>query len=137
MVKKNITSVKFGSKCTSVGIDAFNGCISLDKINDDNVIEKIYGGAFANTKLSSVNFSKLKSISGSIVNSNPNGAFQNCLQLTDIDIHSCKNIGMYAFANCVRLESVKFNNTISIERGAFYRCANLKNIDFRNILKIG
>lgn len=132
-----ITSVKFGSTCTYVGEDAFKNCISLEEINNDNVIEEIYAGAFAGTKLSSINFSKLKSISGSIVNSNPNGAFQNCLQLTDIDIHSCKNIGMYAFANCVRLENVKFNNTISIESGAFFRCANLKNIDFRNFLKIG
>ena len=60
--KGTITSVKFGSTCTYVGKDAFNKCISLSEINDDNVIEEIYDGAFASTKLSSVNFSKLKSI---------------------------------------------------------------------------
>ena len=132
-----ITSVKFGSTCTYVGKDAFKNCISLEEINDDNVIKEIYGGAFANTKLSSVNFIKLKSISGALANGYPNGAFQSCSHLTYINIPSCKNIGMYAFANCVKLNTVKINNPTSIERYAFYKCSNLKNIDFRNCSRIG
>ena len=136
-----ITSVKFGSTCTYVGEDAFKNCISLEEINNDNVIEEIYAGAFAGTKLSSVNFIKLKSISDAIT-SESSGAFQNCSHLTGINIPSCNNIGMRAFMDCVKLKNVKINNSfngnkISIEKSAFFRCANLKNIDFRNFLKIG
>lgn len=137
--KKTITSVKFGSTCTYVDKDAFKECISLEEINDNNVIEEIYDGAFASTKLSSLNFSKLKSIIGSTGTS---GAFENCSCLTDINIPSCNNIGIKAFANCENLKNVKINNlfngnTISINASAFYGCGNLKNIDFKNFSRIG
>ena len=137
--QSTITSVTFGSKCASVGTDAFKDCISLEEINDDNVIEKIYAGAFANTKLSSVKFSKLKSIIGSFVKS---GAFESCSHLTYVNIPSCKNIGMYAFSSCIKLKDVKINNllngnTISIDPYAFCGCGSLKNIDLRNCSKIG
>ncbi len=155
--QSTITSVHFGSKCSSVGQDAFNGCTSLSEINDDNAIEEIYGGAFANTKLSSVTFRKLKYIdsfgSGAFENcsyltniniqnckSIPENTFYGCDNLTDINIQSCTTIGLSAFYNCENLKNVKLKlngNTISIDPTAFYNCKNLKNIDFRNCLRIG
>ena len=55
--ENKIVSVKFGSKCTYVGKDAFRDCKSLKTItfNDNNAIEEIYDGAFAGCdKISSI-----------------------------------------------------------------------------------
>ena len=55
--KNKIVSVKFGSKCTYVGKDAFRDCKSLETItfNNDNVMEEICDGAFAGCdKISSI-----------------------------------------------------------------------------------
>ena len=55
--ENKIVSVKFGSKCTYVGKDAFRDCKSLETItfNNDNVMEEICDGAFAGCdKISSI-----------------------------------------------------------------------------------
>lgn len=132
--QSTITSVTFGSKCASVGTDAFKDCISLEEINDDNVIEKIYAGAFANTKLSSVNFSKLKSIIGSIVAS-VSGAFQNCSDLTYINIPSCNNIGVKAFYECEKLKNIDFKNISKIGKQAFVGCTSIENANLNNCIR--
>ena len=131
-----ITSVKFGSTCTYVGKDAFKNCISLEEINDDNVIKEIYGGAFANTKLSSVNFSKLKSIIGSTIISEY-GAFQNCSHLIYINMPSCTNIGTKAFYECINLENIDFKNFSRIENQAFAGCTSIENADLNKCISIG
>lgn len=132
--QQTITSVKFGSTCTYVGKDAFKNCISLEEINNDNVIEEIYAGAFANTKLSSVNFSKLKSIIGSIVAS-VSGAFQNCSDLTYINIPSCNNIGVKAFYECEKLKNIDFKNISKIGKQAFVGCTSIENANLNNCIR--
>lgn len=122
----NITSVKFGSKCTFVGKEAFKECTLLETINDDNVIETIGEGAFYNTKLSSVTFKSLKNINGS---SNTSGAFQNCINLSDISIPNCESIGDNAFNSCTSLNEINLSNVTSIGNYAFYNCSNLKSVN--------
>lgn len=149
--QSTITSVKFGSKCSYVGINAFKDCISLKEINDDNSIEKIERGTFAGTNLYSVIFNNLSTIGASsfdkcsnltYVNATNcqkvgNYAFQKCSNLQQIDIQSCNNIGMYAFNMCNNLKSVNINTSVEINKCAFYGCINLSDIDFKNCNKIG
>ena len=73
-----ITSVKFGSRCCFVGEHAFQECISLGEINDDNVLEYIGSNAFAQTNLKSAKFGNLSILY--------NGAFHTCSNLSYIDI---------------------------------------------------
>ena len=102
---KTITSVFFGNECSSVGIDAFNGCISLSEINSDNGIIEIGHGTFANTPLYAVKLNKLNKI-GSIEEQNVNGAFQYCSILTSISIQQCSIIGNNTFYSCTKLKTV-------------------------------
>lgn len=138
--QSTITSVKFGSTCTYVGKEAFKECTSLEIINDDNVIEKIYDGAFASTKLSSVNFSKLKSI---ISSTGMTGAFANCSCLTQVNIPNCTEIGTSAFANCGKLTNIDLKNCRKIEAEAFAYCKSLEELTLNtesgayNVLAIG
>ena len=160
----NITSVKFNDQCTSVGNQAFEDCDSLIEINDNNKIKTIGYGAFAKTKLTSVKFKNLKTITkpnknthlGSfegcdklttayIPNCNeiPDRTFSECVNLNSIDIPLCKIIGNSAFYNCNKLESVKINGkifkktNINIGDNSFYNCEKLSDIDFISIATIG
>lgn len=151
--QSTITSVNFGSKCTFVGKEAFKKCISLCEINDNNVIETIDSGAFAETNISSLNFSRLVKLqSGAFAScsnldlvdmpvcpSIPTETFANCINLFSINIPRASKIGSKAFKDCRNLTTV--NNDIAplceIESNAFYRCNNLKNVNFNNIINIG
>ena len=70
MNHKRILSADFGSQCDFIGENAFKGCESLSRINDDNVIKSISNNAFAGTKLSSAKFSILSTLSA--------GVFKDC-----------------------------------------------------------
>ena len=151
--QSTIMSARFGSKCTFVGKNAFKECILLSEINDDNVIETIDSGAFVNTNLYSLNFSRLIELySGVFSNCNnlnlvniplcsiiPIETFANCSNLFSINIPRVGKIGSRAFKDCINLTTV--NNDISpfceIDNNAFYRCNSLKNINFNNIINIG
>lgn len=134
--KSTITSVKFGSKCTSVDNDAFRGCISLSEINDNNVIEKIGFGAFAETNLISVRFSKLTSV-GVGLTSNAVGVFENCENLKYVNISNCKYVANRTFSNCINLSQINIPMCSNIGDGAFLGCSKISNFNFRNCTAIG
>jgi hypothetical protein len=141
--QKTITSVFFGTECSSVGVDAFNGCISLSKINNDNGIIEIEGGTFASTSLSTVKLNKLNKIKSNEYK-NGYGAFQGCSILTSIDIQQCSNIGNNAFYSCTNLKTVninsKFNSKssyVQIGNNAFYNCSSLSDINLKACILIG
>ena len=136
---KTITSVFFGNECSSVGIDAFNGCISLSEINSDNGIIEIGHGTFANTPLYAVKLNKLNKI-GSIEEQNVNGAFQYCSILTSISIQQCSIIGNNTFYSCTKLKTVNINSksaNVKIGNNAFCGCENLSDIYFKSCVAIG
>lgn len=126
--KSTITSVRFGSRCTSVYNDAFRGCISLSEINDNNVIEKLGFGAFAETNLISVRFNRLVSL-GFRLTSNIVGVFENCQNLTYVDMSNCKSIAYRTFSNCINLSQINIPMCSNIGAGAFYSCEKLNIIN--------
>ena len=152
--ESTITSVVFGSKCNFVGQNAFRDCISLSKINDDNMIENIQPYAFANcSNLLSVNFNKLsislysnafygcnnlESVNMPQCINIPINAFANCYNLMYINIPNVTEIGVSAFSSCYNLMSVNIEkNFYKIYPYAFYGCSNLKDINLNKCLSIG
>lgn len=148
-----IVSVKFGSKCGSVGNYAFKDCISLEEINEDNEIETIGENAFCRTKLSTATFNRLNILYNSAFNrcSNLtyvnipnnieilNGTFMGCNNLTHIDIPQLSStIGTEAFKDCNSLQSVNNSGKLPFEilTCAFYSCYNLNSIYFNECTKI-
>lgn len=119
-----ITSVKFGSRCCFVGEHAFQECISLGEINDDNVLEYIGSNAFAQTNLKSAKFGNLSILY--------NGAFHTCSNLSYIDIPKCTNISDGAFANCVSLKDIGMPDVKKIGAEAFTNCSALTSINIPN-----
>ena len=125
-----ITSVKFGSDCISIGESAFEYCVSLSEINDNNIIESIGSKAFAKTNISSATFNSLNTIHSN--------AFQSCSNLSYISIPNCSIIGEGAFSECINLNTVKSGEIkTTVSSYAFYGCSNLNNITFEYFDSIG
>ena len=128
-LQTTITSVKFGSLCAHVGENAFFECISLEKINDNNEIESIGSNAFAGTKLTTANFSKLNELY--------DGAFNNCRNLTCVSIPKCENIPQNAFCECINLSDINFDNCYTIGDMAFTSCERLSKVNLKKCVSIG
>ena len=135
--KSSIISAIFGSMCSSIGNNAFKECISFEKINDDNVIEEIAYGAFYSTKLSSAIFSTLTKINETKDVQHNIGAFENCRNLTNINIKNCLNIPSRTFSNCTTLSSIDATSCKSVGDSAFYACQSLSEIDLKSCTNIG
>ena len=122
-----ITEVEFGSECSFVGDKAFNGCSSLEKINEGNVIEEIGASAFAGTNIKSVQFNELTKLGSN--------AFDSCSNLENISIPICKDIPKKAFKNCTSLKSISispFGEVVEIGERAFQGCTSLSNANIDN-----
>lgn len=148
-----VTSVKFGNQCTYVGDNAFQECMYLKEINNNNAIETIGEKAFEQTSLISVNFNKLNDVGDSAFNSCSklttvnmpkctqikDGAFQYCTSLEEIEIPNISSIGESSFEGCTNLKKVINSDIIATEVGAnaFNSCSNLKNIYFESFKSIG
>ena len=148
-----ITSVKFGNQCKYVGDEAFQDCIYLKEINDNNAIENIGKNAFESTNLNSVKFNKLNDVDSEAFKSCSNltsvnmpkctnikgGAFQDCTSLEEIEIPNVSSIGVSAFEGCINLKKVTNNVRIAtiVYNNAFKSCYNLKNIYFDSFRYIG
>lgn len=154
MNNSKIVSVEFGSQCVHVGNNAFENCISLKKINDDNEIESIGEKAFARTKLSYASFSRLNNLNPGVfercsdltyvnIPNNIeilNNTFAGCSNLTHIDIPQCSSIiGTSAFKECTNLEIVNNSTVLSFEiyQYAFCSCFKLNSIHFNECTGIG
>lgn len=122
--QSTIISVNFGKECEFVENEAFKKCISLEKINEDNEIKHIGSNAFAETKLSDINFSKLSRMYS--------GAFSLCYNLKNINIPNCIDVPTEAFFRCISLEKIELPNATSICSNAFAFCSNLSYINIPN-----
>jgi hypothetical protein len=138
--KKNITSVKFGSKCKIIGKNAFASCISLSEINSNNVINEIGDNAFANTALKSVTFNELPP---EVPPEEPSkitigiGIFENCSKLSYVNIPTWKNIPSNTFLSCTNLISINANECTEISSNAFKNCPKLSYVNIPKCKDIG
>ena len=100
-----LTSAQFGNEVTSIGANAFIGCIQLESVTFET---------------------------NSILTSIQSSAFQNCAALTSITIpNSVTSIGSFAFTLCSSLINITLptnNNFTAIPSAAFQFCASLTNI---------
>ena len=132
---------------TSIGNDAFHGCISLTNITIPDGVTSIgyYAFSFCQ-KLASVTipdsvtiigeraFSDCSSLTSITIPDNVTSigecAFSYCSSLTSITIpDSVTSIGNKAFRGCSSLTSITIPDSVtSIGNKAFYNCTNLKTI---------
>lgn len=126
--KDKIKKLVIEDGVTSIGRDAFSGCVGLTSITIPNSVTSIGFGAFRGCiGLTSVTMPNS-------VTSIGNGAFRGCIGLTSITIpNSMTSTGYGAFSDCIGLISVTIPNSVtSIGAGAFNGCTSLASITIPN-----
>ena len=135
-VEENDTleSIEIPDSVTSIGNNAFAGCIALKSVKLSNNLTAIKAGTFSNCdSLESIELpNSVISIGGE--------AFSGCESLKSVTIpNGVPSIGKETFAYCSSLENITIpNSVISIESGAFKNCSSLTSIELsENILRMG
>lgn len=115
-------------KATSLLQNIATGCISLKSLYLD-----IFSGALGNglvsgcTELETVYAPKASGVVG---------AFTGCVNLSQLDLPNCQNIGSSVFSGCVGLETISIgsaaNRSVSIGNYAFSGCTKLSAIYIGN-----
>ncbi len=115
-----------GSRITSIGNNAFYGCVNMASISLPNTLTEIGEWAFAGNR------NHLKEISiPANVKIIGDHAFAGCLKLEKVAMASSgiKSIGTYAFENCYKLTDIQLPNTITyLGDNVFVECTSLKSI---------
>ena len=122
----NITSIVFDehSKCTEIGLGAFDECALLVEISLPNSVTSIGDWAFYGcSSLANVTIPDG-------VTSIGDRAFYGCSSLANVTIPDCViSIGEYAFRGCTSLVSVIIGNGVtSIGNSAFSGCTSLTGV---------
>ena len=117
IMQNDITNVNFGGDVEVIGYVDGNDYQVTSVSRSNN------GSSFVNYQNRIILLSNLISIG--------NSAFQNCDNLTSIEIpNSITNIGGWAFFNCSNLTSIEIPSSVtSIDDRAFYNCSNLTSIE--------
>lgn len=127
--KEKLQTILLPDNLTTIGVRAFNKCVSIDTLIIPDPVHTIGDYAFENCKnLTCVKLPSSLTTIGSL--------FSNCQRLSRIDIpESVTSIGNSAFSSCVTLDSVVLGSSVqSIGQGAFYNCKNLKSISLSSSL---
>lgn len=129
-----LVTVNVPNQVVSIGMDAFNGCVSLTNIALNESLESIGDYAFvACTSLISINLPHWISSVGECT-------FSGCTSLSSVVLHNyLTSIGDGAFGDCSALSSITLPNSITaIGRSAFIRCSSLSSITIPNsVISIG
>jgi len=154
---ENLLIVNIEEGVTEIQKEAFAGCTALQKINFPSTISNISATAFNNCPNNLFNedngllyigndsnpyYILLKPIDNKLekynINANSekmsNECFENCYNLSSINLYGIKNIGDYAFYDCNKLNNIIFNNVEEIGEYAFARC-NFKSLVLPTKLK--
>ena len=138
---RSLTSIEISSSVISIGNYAFNGCRSLTSINvEENNQSYCSEDAilFNKDKTELIRYPSKKVdkqyVIPNSVTSIGNYAFEDCSNLTSIDIpSSVTSIGNSAFAGCSSLTSIEIPEGVtSIGEYAFYNCRSLTSIEIPN-----
>jgi|GEM_PF-1477192 len=154
-----LTDIEIPSSVTSIGKSAFSGCTSLESVtlpfvgNKPDIpypypfgyifgTEKYTWGTettqfYYNGSSSSITYyipTSLKSVKITGSSYIPSGAFNNCTELTSIEIpSSVTSIGFYAFDGCYSLTSITIPSSVtSIDNFAFRSCRGLTSVTALN-----
>ena len=121
----NIKNIIIKNGFGYIGIAAFAGCTSLEKIEIPNSVTRIGAEAFDNcSSLKNINIPEK-------VTRIDNWLFDDCTSLESITIpKNITEIGYAAFRGCTSLVNLKIPNSVeSIGKSAFDNCSSLKNIN--------
>ena len=93
---------------------------SVDTINEDGIVTKT---------ITEYSNNRVKSIA--------NNVFQNCENLTSVDLSSVETVGDYAFANCSKLSKINIPAVKSIGKESFSYCTILTNFSCNSLETVG
>lgn len=130
IIKSTVTINSQVYSVTSIGADAFNGCVTISSVIIPNSVTTIGNNAFRNCiDLISVTIPNSVTSIGS-------GAFNLCNTLTSITIpSSVTSIGSTAFSGCSALTSITIPSSVtSIGDSAFSGCVSMTNVTIMNLL---
>jgi hypothetical protein len=149
-----LKDITLSNNLVSMGIKAFEGCISLSSVTIPNSVKSIGNWAFSycsNLTFVSIGnsvesigyeaFIECKSLSSvdipNSVTAIDKGAFQECSSLTSVTIgDGLTSIGKEAFKDCSSLTSVSMGKSVaSIGDYAFYGCKHLYSVEMRSDIK--
>ncbi len=120
-----VTEVVIPETVTEIGSNAFSGCENLTTVNIPASVTSISDSAFANcASLDSVVLPDSLTEIG-------HGAFNGCSNLSAIDIpETVKSIGTSAFAGCSKLDTVYIPESVTeLGSNAFSGCTNLTSVN--------
>ena len=139
---KNLRSIYIPSSITKIGNYVLQYCSNLESITveEGNPIYDSREGSNALIKTSDNLL--LWGCKNTIIPTSINGiggyAFQNCTDLTAIDLPNVRTIGGYAFEGCTGLTSVVFGDSLkAIGNYAFKGCTSITTLTIPEKTKIG
>ena len=137
-----LTSVTIGNSVTSIGYEAFAGCVSLTSVYYTGTIDQWVQIEFSDYTANPLSYAKNLYINNELVTeanlttatSIKAYAFSGYDSLTSVTIgNSVTSIGYEAFAGCVSLTSVTIGNSVtSIGDYAFEYCTSLTSVTIGN-----
>lgn len=153
----NVLDVQLPDSCsvTSIGRNAFDGCVSLTCITNTDSVSDIGDYAFHgcsdlelfDASSSDCNFGRyafsgctsLKTVRFKSIRYVDYGLFSSCESLISVDVENpvCSRIMDNAFSDCFSLERVSFDCGDSIGKSAFVNCRSLKSVSSDSVRYIG
>lgn len=138
---RELTSITIPSSVTTIAVDGFSSCTSLERIivdGQNTSYGSIDGNLFSKNKKTLIKYAAGKNdptyTIPADVTSIGDQAFSSCHNLTSITIpNSVTTIGDSAFFDCDSLTSITIPNSVtSIGDQAFYSCHDLTSITISN-----
>jgi hypothetical protein len=100
-----------------------------------NKAESVEAGTSANPTFK--NFSALKSVAGSKVETIRERAFSGCSSLETVSLPKATTIDKYAFSGCTSLAEISLPSATTIGEGAFQNCSHLVKVSLPSATNIG
>lgn len=104
LINRSITAIS--STVTSIGANAFNGCVSLASADFPNVTSVGLNAFSGCVSLTTVNFPAMISIGSS--------AFQGCTSLASVDLPDAASISTVVFNGCTSLSALILRRTDAV-----------------------